>query len=185
MNKIEQYIQDIIHREIQVKMDFHEPDLYEDSESFKEDGFIELPDDNHISYKFEWSYTRTKGMKGDGYLTPDDPDELKLDYLDITELSFYDGETGDETDLIKYPKLELLFFKYLIDVLPVDDVSSNIHRDIKRKEDGLREKRLYNFDNFVMNEKKKSKSKKKVTGKVKWHGGTFLIHDGKGNSHIN
>lgn len=182
LEKIEKHLQDIIHGVIKVKMDLHEPDNFEDSESFKEESFIELPNGDNIGYKFEWGYSRKKGMKGDGYLTPDDPDELTLDWLDIDELTFYDGSTEDETDLMTNPKLKLLFFKYLIDILPVDDVSSNIHRQISRMESDLREKRLYNFDDFV-NEKKKSK--KKVVGKVKWHGGTFLIHDDKGNSHIN
>ena len=85
-------------------------------------------------------------MKGD-YLTPDDPDSLTLDYLDVEELTFFDGEDETDYDLMGYPKIKSMFMKFVIGELSeyTDDVSKSVWKDMK----GVGENRLYKFDEFV------------------------------------
>lgn len=154
---VEKYLHDLSIGQIKADLKLHEPDSFEDSESFTEENFIELSNDCNIGYKFTWSYSRTKGMKGD-YLTPDDPDSLTLDYLDVEELTFFDGEDETDYDLMGYPKIKSMFMKFVIGELSeyTDDVSKSVWKDMK----GVGENRLYKFDEFV-NESKKEKKEEK------------------------
>jgi len=144
MKDIEKYLKDLIIGKIPVKLDLHEPDPMESGESFHENEIIELPDDCTISCKFIWEYTREKGMKGDGRLTPDDPDKITLDYLDIEECYFYISEVTP-IDIKRNPTLKKLMIEFLIGELPVDDVDRSVYK--------TNEKRMMKFEEFV-NERK-------------------------------
>ena len=140
MKNIEQYLKDLIIGKIPIKLDVHEPDSMESGESFHENVFIELPDHCGIDCEFIWEYSRKKGMKGDGYLTPDDPDKITLDYLEIKECHFHINEIVP-VDIKRNPELKKLMREFLIGELPVDDVDKSIHK--------TNEKRIMKFEEFV------------------------------------
>ena len=112
----------------------------ESEESFHENVTIDLPDDCKITCDFTWEYNREKGMKGDGYLTPDDLDKITLDYLEIKECYFYISETTP-VDIKRNPQLKKLMMEFLIGELPVDDVDKSVYK--------TNEKRIMKFEEFV------------------------------------
>lgn len=150
IQKVEQILKDLIIGKIPVKLNLHKPNKFENSETFKEDVVLELPDDDCIWCEFDWSYIRKKGMKSNNNLTPPDPDKLILDYLNIKICIFspYDEEMSldvpsEEVDINKNPELKSLMKTFLMNELPVDI-------------DYKKENRLLKFEEFV-NEKKEIK----------------------------
>lgn len=95
---------------------FHQPDDMEDSESFKEEVLISFNDMLSISCDLLWSYYRSNGKRGDGYLTPDDPDSCTLDYLDVENFTFTDESEEEHSldNLASNPELKRLFLLYVV-----------------------------------------------------------------------
>jgi hypothetical protein len=146
IQKIEKYLQDLISGEISAILNLHEPDSFENSETLQEDIDITLPDNCSINCQFEWSYNRVKGMKGDNYNTPDDPDILKLDWLNIISFTFYDTEEPLNLGTLSgFPKLKSLMIKYLVNELKntyIDQIDKYVYKEIK-------ENKLMKFDQFI------------------------------------
>ena len=124
--------------------DLSNPDDHESSETFDENIIINLPNETGIGCTFEWGYSRKKGMKGDGYLTPDDSDTLTLDYFHINSLEFLDSD-GNAEDITNSP-LKAFIRNVLIDKLNMDDVDWNkVYGPII----AYTEKRILKFKDFV------------------------------------
>jgi len=130
--------------EVEKDFSFHQPDSFENSESFKDDITI-IFDNYDISCDIEWSYNRKKGQKGD-HLTPDDSDVITLDYIDAENFSFSEDGEEHEMNLDKYPKLKKIFLNYIIELLKdgyVDEVDPRVYKYY------LKENRLLKFSDFI------------------------------------
>ena len=146
VNKIEELLTGLVsgQHEVEKDFEFHTPDSTEDSESFKDDILI-IFDEYSISCNVEWSYTRVKGLKGDR-LTPNDPDDVILDYIDIDDFEFFVGEDEQDINLNEHPKLRKIFLTYIIELLKdgyVDNVSPNVYKHY------LKESKILKFKDFI------------------------------------
>jgi len=92
MEYLEKLLDDLKSGKYKKDFSFSEPDMFEESQSFKDDILLEFENKDSIACQVEWSYYRTKGMRGDGYLTPDDPDVLTLDYISVDNFVFTENE---------------------------------------------------------------------------------------------
>jgi hypothetical protein len=104
---------------------FSEPEDKEGGD-FNEEAEFYLPNDESLFVKFSWGYSVTPGMRGDGYLTPDDPDEYELESLEITEANYYYNEGNDEMKIALTPKIEDMLKDYFEKFLQVDQSNSYV-----------------------------------------------------------
>jgi hypothetical protein len=104
---------------------FSEPEDKEGGD-FNEEAEFYLPNDESLFVKFSWGYSVTPGMRGDGYLTPDDPDEYELESLEITEANYYYNEGNDEMKIALTPKIEDMLKDYFEKFLQVDQSKSYV-----------------------------------------------------------
>tara|TARA_S200002703_G_scaffold110845_2_gene96436 strand:+ start:304 stop:588 length:285 start_codon:yes stop_codon:yes gene_type:complete len=80
---------------------------------------------NWEEYVFEIYYTFEKGMKGDGYLQPDDDDEI---YIEKIELIAFFTEDGQELFCKNNPDVQHLLQHGVVDLINDavwEDVESN------------------------------------------------------------
>jgi len=125
-----------------VKFEFEEVDTWSDDRNYgaTQDVNFNIQDTDHwIMADINWSCRVLKGMKGN-YLTPDDPDEYTLDYIEIENFIFGDGESENKIDLYKYPDIKKLFIKYLTSLW-----NGEVDRKLLREKSIIR-----NFDSFML-----------------------------------
>jgi len=117
MEYLEKLLDDLKSGKYKKEFDFSQPEDFEESQQFKDDILFTFNNDS-ISCQLEWTYYRTKGMKGDGYLTPDDSDDITLDYIGVENFIYTENDEEHQLeDLHRYPRLKKMFLLYIIDLM--------------------------------------------------------------------
>jgi len=107
----------------EVAPEFKEPDDMEPEGSFKEEIDVKIKDaDFSFMFQVDWSYRTRKGMRSPKPREiPDDPNEVILTSLIVSNIFMYDGK-GTQFDIRMTKNIQTLAETYLEDFVEVDEI---------------------------------------------------------------